>query len=163
MCIRARQPVTSGAGLAMIPKDACITRCTTQIWEILQDEGFSGGLGLVIAVWYERGVGSRSKWAGYFESMNDREHLPVFWSVDELAALEGTEVGDIAADVQDIVDDYEDHVVPLMRKYEEVFRTVFSFLPLSPRTTFSSSSPCSSPLLVSKHVMQRLKLQSLQL
>ena len=124
MCIRARQPVTSGAGLAMIPKDACITRCTTQIWEILQDEGFSGGLGLVIAVWYERGVGSRSKWAGYFESMNDREHLPVFWSVDELVALEGTEVGDIAADVQDIVDDYEDHVVPLMRKYEEVFRNM---------------------------------------
>ena len=124
MCIRAKQSVASGAILAAIPKEACITRCTTQISGILHDEGFSGGLGLVIAVWYEKGIGSRSKWAGYFASMNEREYLPVFWSAAELVSLQGTEVSDVASDVQDIVDDYEDHVVPLMRKYGEVFQSV---------------------------------------
>ena len=34
-----------------------------------------------------------------------------------------------------------------------VLRMSFSLRPVSPRTTFSSSSPCISPLFVSKHRM----------
>ena len=75
MSVRAKRLIASGALLATIPKAACITRSTTGIAEILASEGFSGGLGLVIAVWYEKGIGERSTWAGYFASMNEREYV----------------------------------------------------------------------------------------
>ena len=68
MSVRARADVPTGTRLAKIPKSSCLTKSTTRIAEILAKEDFSGGLGLVIAVWYERGLGARSDWHGYFQS-----------------------------------------------------------------------------------------------
>ena len=50
MSILARRAVVSGALLARIPKSSCLTKNTTKIAGILAAEGFSGGLGLVIAL-----------------------------------------------------------------------------------------------------------------
>ena len=65
--------------LASIPKEACITVRTTKISDILEEEGLAGGLGLVISVWYEKRIGKASRWSGYFDSLLDREELPIFW------------------------------------------------------------------------------------
>jgi SET domain-containing protein 6 len=41
---------------------------------------------------YERAMGAKSKWHGYLSSLPPREYVPLFWSDDELALLEGTEL-----------------------------------------------------------------------
>ena len=125
MMIEAVSDVDQGDTLATIPKEACITVYTTELTDILAEEELAGGLGLVIAVWYEKGLGKLSKWSGYFTSMKEREYLPIFWSEEELKQLHGTEVfGCINSDRQDIEEDYEQHVVPLMQKYPEAFANI---------------------------------------
>jgi len=123
MSILARRAVVSGALLARIPKSSCLTKNTTKIAGILAAEGFSGGLGLVIAVWYERGLGEGSVWAGYFRSMRSREALPIFWGEEALGGLAGTEVSleGIASDRRDVEEDYREHVLGLVGSYPGVF------------------------------------------
>lgn len=123
LSIVALQDIEEGATLAKIPKDACITIYTTALSDILADEGLAGGLGVVIAVWYEKGIGASSRWAGYFESMRDSEYLPIFWTEKELDLLEGSEIraSDVESDKQDVMDDYTHHVIPLMETYRDVF------------------------------------------
>lgn len=125
MLIEAVSDVDQGETLASIPKEACITVYTTELTDILAEEELAGGLGLVIAVWYEKGLGKLSKWSGYLMSMREREYLPIFWSEEELKQLQGTEVsGCTDSDRRDIEEDYEQHVVPLMQKYPEAFKNV---------------------------------------
>ena len=109
--------------IATIPKQSCITVLTTELSDILREEGLAGGLGLVIAVWFEKGIGKASIWAGYFESLQDKENLPIFWSMEERELLQGTEIdpSDVQEDYNDVMDDYVAHVVPLLKKYPDVF------------------------------------------
>ncbi len=125
MRIEAASDVDQGETLATIPKEACITVYTTELTDVLAEEELAGGLGLVIAVWYEKGLGKASKWSEYFASMKDGEYLPIFWSEEELKQLQGTEVcGCVDQDRLDIEEDYEQHVVPLLEKYPDTFRIV---------------------------------------
>lgn len=124
LSITASRDIEERTDLACIPKEACITIYTTDITDVLAEEELAGGLGLTIAVWYEKGIGESSKWSGYFNSIRDREYLPVFWSKEELEYLDGTEVDPIVCvegDAEDIRDDYEQHVAPLLEKYTEIF------------------------------------------
>jgi len=112
--------IQAGQLLATIPKDACITVHNTEISDILAEEELGGGLGLVIAVWFEKQVGRKSKWAGYFASCPESEYLPVFWTEDQLRLLSGTEIENMAIqDRMDIAEDYDTHVKPLLQKYPE--------------------------------------------
>ena len=124
LSIIASKDIEERTDLACIPKEACITIYTTGITDILAEEELAGGLGLTIAVWYEKGIGESSKWSGYFNSIQDREYLPVFWCKEELEYLEGTEVDPnvcVQGDAEDIQDDYEQHVAPLLEKYTDTF------------------------------------------
>jgi N-lysine methyltransferase SETD6 len=109
--------------LASIPKEACITVRTTKISDILEEEGLAGGLGLVISVWYEKRIGKASRWSGYFDSLLDREELPIFWGEKEMALLQGTEIqpATVESDRDDVLDDYRGHVMPLVEKYPDAF------------------------------------------
>eukprot|EP00890_Picochlorum_soloecismus_P005116 jgi/Picsp_1/5605/NSC_02964-R1_set domain-containing protein len=112
--------IQTGQGLASIPKDACLTVYNTEISDILAEEELGGGLGLVIAVWLEKQLGSKSKWAGYFASCPESEYLPVFWTDDQLKWLSGTEIENMAVqDRMDIAEDYDTHVIPLLQKYPD--------------------------------------------
>ena len=120
--ILALDDVQAGQELASIPKEACITIYTTEISDILAEEEIGGGLGLVIAVWFEKQLGSKSKWAGYFASCPESEYLPVFWTKDQLEWLSGTEIENMAVhDRMDIAEDYDTLVKPLLKKYPDAF------------------------------------------
>lgn len=55
---------------------------------------------------------------GYFCSLPEREYLPVFWGPEELALLQGTELGDAIHDELDCVrSDYTDQIEPLIAKH----------------------------------------------
>lgn len=125
MLVKAVQDIVAGTELAVVPKDACITIMTTKISEILLKEGIGGGVGLVIAVWYERGIGAESRWAGYFDSLAKREYIPIFWTDKELQLLEGTEIsGEAHNDREDVKEDFETLVVPLIQKYPKMFNAM---------------------------------------
>lgn len=126
LAIRAIDNVLEEVVLAKIPKTSCITIHTSKISDILAEEGFAGGLGLVIAVWFEKGIGLASKWAGYFDSIQEKEYLPIFWTDEELALLQGTEIdpSGVGSDIQDIMHDYTHHAVPLMQRHRDIFRNM---------------------------------------
>ena len=114
--------------LCTIPKSACITRLTTSISDILEKEHLSGGLALVIAVMYESISATRSSttpspspWQGYFTSMPRREYIPIFWTDEELAALQGTELdaGRVQEERDAIREDFQQHVLPLSEAYPD--------------------------------------------
>ncbi|KAJ3055302.1 hypothetical protein HK097_010959, partial [Rhizophlyctis rosea] len=58
----------------------------------------------------------------------ERENLPVFWSDEELAHLQGTDIMDrVEMDKQALTEDYEEHLVPLCEQYPEIFpKSVFT-------------------------------------
>lgn len=48
--------------LRSIPKSAILSSKTTACAEMLESERLGGGLGLTVAVMYERAIGKKSKW-----------------------------------------------------------------------------------------------------
>ena len=120
--IVAVKDVPVGTWIASIPKSACLTMLNSEIRDILEEEQLGGGLALVISVWFERGLGSASRWKGYFDFIPKREDLPIFWKPEEVSLLKGTELGErTMADKQDVVDDFNVHVLPLLEKYPDRF------------------------------------------
>jgi N-lysine methyltransferase SETD6 len=121
--ITAARDITEGDEICpVLPKSACICPLTCSIADILEREDLNSGLGLVIAVMHEASLGADSKWAGYFASMPQREYLPVFWTKEELKALQGTELeNSIPEDLENVEDDYNTHVVPLLSTYSGRF------------------------------------------
>ena len=59
-----------------------------------EENDLFGVLGLTIALAYEISKGDRSPWEGYLSTLPERVNLPVFWSDEELAQLEGTDLMD---------------------------------------------------------------------
>eukprot|EP00775_Hariotina_reticulata_P007777 gene7777-7975_t len=108
--------------LCMIPRKAILSRRTTQLADLLEEERLGGGLALTIAVMYESSLGCDSQWAGYFQSLPQREYLPMFWSDPELQLLVGTALeGCAEEDRRDTEEDYQQHVLPLMQKHCHAF------------------------------------------
>lgn len=48
-------------------QDACLSPLTTGIAELLNEAQLTGGIALILAVMYERAIGSRSEWYPYFQ------------------------------------------------------------------------------------------------
>ncbi|KAG7674859.1 hypothetical protein Ndes2526B_g07697 [Nannochloris sp. 'desiccata'] len=122
--ITAARDIKEGDELCrLLPKSACICPLTCSIADILEKEELNSGLGLVVAVMHESSLGTDSKWAGYFEAMPHREYLPVFWTKQELTALQGTEIENSSSeDLANVEDDYITHVLPLLTTYKDRFR-----------------------------------------
>lgn len=55
---------------------------------------------------------------GYFQSLPEREHLPLFWSEADAELLHGTELGaELDDEKANVRSDYDDTVGPLLSKH----------------------------------------------
>ncbi|KAL4439191.1 hypothetical protein ABPG77_004093 [Micractinium sp. CCAP 211/92] len=116
--VQAARDIAEGERLCTIPKAACISVRTTELADVIEAEELGGGLGLVLAVLHEMSLGQRSKWHGYFQALQRREYLPLFWSDAQLALLRGTELeGKVEADREAAAEDFREHVLPLLAKH----------------------------------------------
>lgn len=56
---------------------------------------------------------------GYFQSLPEREHLPLFWSEADAELLQGTELGtELEDEKANVRSDYDDTVAPMLSKYD---------------------------------------------
>lgn len=78
--------------VVQIPKTAILSTKSTGIANILEDEQIDGGCSLALAVLYELSQHDESPWYGYLQALPFSEDLPVFWSEQEKAWLQGTEI-----------------------------------------------------------------------
>lgn len=93
MGIRAECDLCNGDVIATIPKQACLTVLTTQATDLIAEAELGGGLGLAVALMYERSLGDLSKWYGYLQLIPFQQCLPFVWSQDEIdRLLTGTEL-----------------------------------------------------------------------
>jgi hypothetical protein len=60
-----------------------------------EEATLAGTLGLAVALMFELHQGPVSPWAPYLDSIPHREYIPIFWTEEELAFLEGTELEDV--------------------------------------------------------------------
>lgn len=96
MGVWAVRDIKEGESLCRIPKKALLSIRNTEASDIIEEEDLGGGLGLVFAVLYEMCLAEKSRWHGYFQSMPEREYLPLFWTQEELGLLVGTDLGERA-------------------------------------------------------------------
>lgn len=120
--VYATRHLEVGEEVAVVPKSACLSAKTAACASLLEQHQLIGGLALNVAVMAERALGDKSRWAAYFGVCPPRgeRSLPLYWSQDELAALEGTEIGgdDLLADMRE---DYDSAVAPLVDEYPAAF------------------------------------------
>ena len=108
--------------------------------------GHNGGVGLAVALMYERSIGAKSKcvvavggghvlrstsrsdscapprWAPYLATLPACEPLPVTWSEEEQRELQGTElVSSIDRDKQLMANDWDTLIQPLMHAHPDLF------------------------------------------
>lgn len=99
-----------------------VLRQTCGICDILEEADLVGILGLAFAVMYEMALGQASPFYGYLQSLPSGEHLPIFWSDEELRELRGSDLeAAIVADKAYLLDDYKTHVVPVLDRHPMVF------------------------------------------
>ncbi|KAI8092490.1 uncharacterized protein BX664DRAFT_276778 [Halteromyces radiatus] len=139
--VYALKNLPSKKTVVKIPKENILSIRTTGIANILDDESIEGGCSLALAVLYEMYQGKDSPWYGYLQSLPVCEDLPIFWSDTEKSYFKGTEMEHaVENDLQDLKDDYEDIVKPLLVKYPDVFPTEhFTFEQFQKVTTLVAS------------------------
>jgi SET domain-containing protein 6 len=97
--IYARTPITEGNPLALIPKDAVLSRRTSACSHLLEKQRLGGGLALTVAVMCELLRGERSRWGGYLRTLPWRTGeagVPALW-VEEAGDEEGEDDDDQGA------------------------------------------------------------------
>jgi|TARA_B110000967_G_scaffold199359_1_gene233674 SET domain-containing protein 6 len=100
--------------VSSIPKQACLSARTSACAKALQAEQLGGGLALNVAIMYERLLGKKSKWYGYFAVLPNKGErtLPMFWHAEALSSLDGTELQKhVTNDIQALREDYDEHVL----------------------------------------------------
>ena len=91
--VKARCDLHEGDMIATIPKQACLTIITSEAESLISEAELGGGLGLAVALMYERSIGEQSKWSGYLRLLPFQQCLPFVWSVAEIdRMLIGTEL-----------------------------------------------------------------------
>lgn len=91
--VKALYDLHEGEMIATIPKQACLTILTTEAEALLSEAELGGGLGLAVALMYERSIGELSKWSGYLRLLPFQQYLPFVWSLPEIdRLLTGTEL-----------------------------------------------------------------------
>lgn len=117
--IKAAKDLHTDDCLARIPKASILSSKTSSIASVIKKEELGGGLALIAAVMHERALGPKSQWHGYLSTLPQQgEDLPLFWTIDELAALRGTEAEARAeADLEAMEDDYVQFIKPMVKKH----------------------------------------------
>lgn len=91
--VKARVDLHEGEMIATIPKQACLTIITSEAETMIVEAELGGGLGLVVALMYERSLGELSKWDGYLRLVPFQQCLPIVWSLADIdRLLTGTEL-----------------------------------------------------------------------
>eukprot|EP00466_Bigelowiella_natans_P018978 jgi/Bigna1/79704/fgenesh1_pg.64_\ len=133
----AKADIVEGELIGRVPKKACLSVNTTSVSHILEAEGLRGQLGLIIAVLHEWTLEANSTWNPYFQA------LPRFHSIVSAfnPACLGTGLIQRAdEDIQDLEDDFDSVVVPLVEKYNTTFNEeMFSLQNFKRAATWISS------------------------
>lgn len=91
--VKALYDLREGEMIATIPKQACLTIITSEAEGMISEAELGGGLGLAVALMYERSIGEQSKWSGYLRLLPFQQCLPFVWSLAEIdRLLTGTEL-----------------------------------------------------------------------
>ncbi|KAI5074762.1 hypothetical protein GOP47_0010723 [Adiantum capillus-veneris] len=122
--VRAAYDFQDGDAIAFIPKDACLTLRTTGAAHTLDKAQLGGGLGLVVALMYERSRGEASPWFPYLNLLPLRHGaLPIVWEREEIdALLLGTELHLVAMEDRRLMEeDWRECIWPLTEVYSNEF------------------------------------------
>ena len=113
--VYSKRDITEGeVVVSEILKQSCLSARTSACAPALHAERLGGGLALNVAIMYERLLGDKSKWHGYFAILPHKGErtLPMFWSDEKLNALNGTEIiKHVRSDKQALREDYDEHVI----------------------------------------------------
>ncbi|KAH7405536.1 hypothetical protein KP509_15G074600 [Ceratopteris richardii] len=122
--VTAACDLQEGEVIAIIPKDACLTLRTTGAANLLNDAQLSGGLGLVVALMYERSRGEASPWFPYLNLLPlCHKALPIVWESDEIHNfLLGTELHSVILEDRKLIEeDWRECIWPLTQEYPTEF------------------------------------------
>ncbi|GIL72649.1 hypothetical protein Vretimale_4391 [Volvox reticuliferus] len=95
----ASRAIKMGEIVVEVPDDAVLMADNCSIRDILEEEGMCKPAddeilevqGLIIAVMYEKSLGTQSRWAPYLNLIpDDMTHMPLYWKRRELRELRGT-------------------------------------------------------------------------
>lgn len=98
-CVLAKEYILEGEIVVEVPDDAVLLAENTPTYEVLSEWGLTKPAddpllevqGLILAVMVEKVKGGKSQWAPYLQLLPDSlDHLPLFWSPEELERLRGT-------------------------------------------------------------------------
>ncbi|KAL2645247.1 hypothetical protein R1flu_012834 [Riccia fluitans] len=121
--VKALVDMKEGNLIATIPKQACLTMLTTEASSVLEEAELGGGLGLVVAVMFERSLQERSKWYGYLQLLPDAQTLPFLWTPEEIDELLcGTELHQVIKEDRVLMEeDWKESIAPLTERSPEKF------------------------------------------
>ncbi|KAK3830307.1 MAG: hypothetical protein J3R72DRAFT_456211 [Linnemannia gamsii] len=121
--IYAKKNLDAGYEAIQVPKSIVLSVESTGIANLLEEEDIEGYVGLTLACMYEYSKGSESVWFEYLALLaQSRPQMPSDLSEDAREMLKKSEVyGDIETDLNDMQEDYDTIVVPLLEKHPEVF------------------------------------------
>ncbi|XP_002977945.2 N-lysine methyltransferase setd6 [Selaginella moellendorffii] len=116
--VRALRDLHHGELIATIPKAACLTLLTTAARDAIERARLGGGLGLTVALMYERSKGKGSKWYRYLKTLPRQESVPFLWSEEEIdGLLLGTELHKaLKEDKLLMKEDWEENIAPLTKE-----------------------------------------------
>ncbi|KAG0301475.1 hypothetical protein BGZ98_008324 [Dissophora globulifera] len=121
--IYAKRQLEAGYAAVQVPKAIVLSVETTGIANLLADDEVEGYVGLTIGCMYEMSRGAQSPWSAYLALLAKR--LPVMatsLSMESREMMKYCEAyNDIESDITDIVEDYNNVVVPFIDKHPEVF------------------------------------------
>ncbi|TPX46894.1 hypothetical protein SeMB42_g03538 [Synchytrium endobioticum] len=122
LCIMAETDLNLGDVVCEIPKASVLSCKTTAIADILEEFNLAGVLGLTVSVMFEMSQGSQSPWYEYLQAMPEREDIPLFWCDPDSLLLENTDlIKQLAKDIVLLELDWKDDVLPMFKKYPELF------------------------------------------
>ncbi|KAG4105494.1 RuBisCO-cytochrome methylase [Neocallimastix lanati (nom. inval.)] len=119
--IVALKDIPKGIVVCKIPKSSILSVKTSSIANILDENCLYGGIGLAIALMYEIGIGKKSHWYDYIQSIPKKEPLPMFWKDEHFNYLVGTELEKSARKDRELLEsDFKSSVLPLIEAYPDI-------------------------------------------
>ncbi|KAI3643091.1 hypothetical protein MP228_012646 [Amoeboaphelidium protococcarum] len=139
----ARRDLNENEVVCKINKYAVISPKTSELRRVFNTEDIHGVIRLAAVLMYEFSLGELSRYYAYLQSLPQMEaNLPILWTQDFIAqygqqyklaldALQCSELNDnkLQGERQSLLQDYEQIVEPLFRKYPKYFkcRKYFNF------------------------------------
>ncbi|RCH82584.1 hypothetical protein CU098_001348, partial [Rhizopus stolonifer] len=122
--VYASKNISKSETVVKIPKESILSTKTCGISNILDEADLEGGCPLALAVLYEIAQKENSPWYGYLQGLPERgEDLPMFWEEEEKVWFKGTSMeAPVYNDLDDIKDDYNGLIKPLLKKHSYVFK-----------------------------------------